>query len=35
MIVDPIDIDQTLSEVERLLKDGKQISPALKSLIRV
>jgi transposase len=35
VIVDHINIDQTLSEVERLLKDDKQISPALKSLISV
>lgn len=35
MVLDNIDIDQTLSEVERLLKDDKQISPSLKSLISV
>jgi transposase len=35
VVLDNIDIDQTLSEVERLLKDDKQMSPSLKSLISV
>ncbi|MCZ6802572.1 MAG: DUF6444 domain-containing protein [Proteobacteria bacterium] len=35
MTLDHIDIDATLSEVERLLKEDKQLSPALKSLISV
>lgn len=35
MTLDYIDIDATLSEVESLLKEDKQLSPALKSLISV
>ncbi len=34
-MLDNIDIDATLSEVERLLKDEKQLSPALKSLLPI
>jgi transposase len=33
--LDNIDIDKTLNEVERLLKEDKQLSPALKSMITV
>jgi transposase len=33
--LDNIDIDETLTEVERLLKEDKQLSPALKSMITV
>ena len=35
MTLDTIDIDATLSEVERLLKEDKTLSPALTSLISV
>lgn len=35
MTLEHIDIDATLSEVERLLKEDKPLSPALKSLISV
>ncbi len=35
MTIDNIDIDATLSEVERLLKEDKTASPALKSTITV
>ncbi|MFT5082188.1 MAG: transposase [Lentisphaeria bacterium] len=35
LTLDTIDIDATLSEVERLLKEGTTISPALKSLVSI
>jgi len=35
MKIDNIDIDATFSEVERLLKEDKNISPALVSIINV
>ena len=35
MKIDNIDIDSTFSEVERLLKEDKNISPALVSIINV
>jgi transposase len=35
VVLDNIDIDQTLSEGECLLKDDKQMSPPLKSLISI
>ena len=35
MKIDNIDIDATLSEIERLLGEDKNISPALVSMINV
>ena len=35
MTIDNIDIDATLIDVERLLKEDKNVSPALKSTITV
>ena len=35
MTLDAIDIDATLGEVERLLKEDATLSPALKSLVSV